>query len=406
MSEETGSNGITRRGSDEIAQYVMELEVVPREQEAGELVNNLSRIPFAELATLGAGLSKLPEAARTITQTVSTGSGEALYRCVFPEGVSGTLAQAKDGSGYLGAIMDDGVAGQARWIPVQPGATTVSTVVPFDPVTLAVTVALASVNAKLDKIQETQQQILDFLKRDKESEQVGDLKSLVDILKRYKYNWNNETFVASNLTTVQQIQGRARKNIEFYWGSAWKAAKAKMPVHGTLRVGQKRDNVIRELKQYQAAAYLYSFAAMLDALLLKNFSPEYLSEVERGIERESVRYRQLYTELYDKVGELQRGSVESVVVKGFSDVTRGLGKAIAQTPVLGAGPVDEFLIGVGNGAGKFGDKMYDDVMGELVASQAAQVRPFMATIENVDRLCNQPNELLIGKDSIYLTLAE
>ena len=189
MSEETGSNGITRRGSDEIAQYVMELEVVPREQEAGELVNNLSRIPFAELATLGAGLSKLPEAARTITQTVSTGSGEALYRCVFPEGVSGTLAQAKDGSGYLGAIMDDGVAGQARWIPVQPGATTVSTVVPFDPVTLAVTVALASVNAKLDKIQETQQQILDFLKRDKESEQVGDLKSLVDILKRYKYNW-------------------------------------------------------------------------------------------------------------------------------------------------------------------------------------------------------------------------
>lgn len=64
------------------------------------------------------------------------------------------------------------------------------------------------------------------------------------------------------------------------------------------------------------------------------------------------------------------------------------------------------LIGVGNGAGKFGDKMYDDVMGELVASQAAQVRPFMATIENVDRLCNQPNELLIGKDSIYLTLAE
>ena len=41
-----------------------------------------------------------------------------LYRCVFPKGVTGTLAMAKDGSGALGTIMNDGIVGQARWIPV------------------------------------------------------------------------------------------------------------------------------------------------------------------------------------------------------------------------------------------------------------------------------------------------
>lgn len=43
---------------------------------------------------------------------ISPSSNEGLYRCVFPEGVSGALAQAKDGSGYLGTIMNNGIAGQ------------------------------------------------------------------------------------------------------------------------------------------------------------------------------------------------------------------------------------------------------------------------------------------------------
>ena len=43
--------------------------------------------------------------------------GGGLYKCVFPNGVSGSLAVAKDGSGNLGTIINEnGIAGQARWI--------------------------------------------------------------------------------------------------------------------------------------------------------------------------------------------------------------------------------------------------------------------------------------------------
>lgn len=405
MGEEAGSNELTTREGNEVARYVMDLEVVP-EGEGEGLTQGLTRIPFAELVSLGAGLGSLPESARTITKTVTSGGGETLYRCVFPEGVSGTLAQAKDGKGYLGTILDHGIKGQARWIPVEPGTTTVSTVVPFDPTTLAVAVALSSINIRLDKIQETQQQILDFLKTDKESKQLGDLNALIDILGHYKLNWDNDTFVTSNLTTVQQVHVRAQQNIEFFRKEARKAAKPKVPVQNSLTVGQVRNGVIYQLRQYQAAAYLFAFSAMLDALLLKNFDAAYLAKVEQDIDRESLRYRRLYTEVYDKVAKLQRESVGAVLVSGFSDAVRGLGKAIEQTPVLGDGPVDELLIGMGDGAGELGVKMQGDAMRDLVSVQAAQVQPFVATIESVDAFCNRPSEVLVDQDGLYLRLGE
>ena len=71
----------------------------------------LAKIPFTEIAALGGSFAG-------VVETMVTPAAEGVYRCVFPKGVTGTLAMAKDGSGALGAIMNDGIVGQARWIPV------------------------------------------------------------------------------------------------------------------------------------------------------------------------------------------------------------------------------------------------------------------------------------------------
>lgn len=71
----------------------------------------LAKIPFTEIAALGGSFAG-------VVETMATPAAEGLYRCVFPKGVTGTLAMAKDGSGALGTIMNDGIVGQARWIPV------------------------------------------------------------------------------------------------------------------------------------------------------------------------------------------------------------------------------------------------------------------------------------------------
>ncbi len=72
----------------------------------------LARIPFTEIAALGGSFS-------AVVGTLATPAVEGIYRCVFPKGVSGALAMAKDGSGALGTILNEtGIVGQARVIPV------------------------------------------------------------------------------------------------------------------------------------------------------------------------------------------------------------------------------------------------------------------------------------------------
>ena len=68
--------------------------------------------------------------------------GEGLYRCVFPEGVTGELAAFKDGSGLLGTIMnEEGIVGQARWIPAEGKSIALA----INPVTLAIAVAMMNI---------------------------------------------------------------------------------------------------------------------------------------------------------------------------------------------------------------------------------------------------------------------
>ena len=86
------------------------------EQALAEIKENyqsspLAKIPFTEIAALGGSFA-------SVVETMATPAAEGLYRCVFPKGVTGTLAMAKDGTGALGTIMNDGIVGQARWIPV------------------------------------------------------------------------------------------------------------------------------------------------------------------------------------------------------------------------------------------------------------------------------------------------
>ena len=49
----------------------------------------LAKIPFTEIATLGGSFAG-------VVETMATPAAEGIYRCVFPKGVTGTLAMAKD----------------------------------------------------------------------------------------------------------------------------------------------------------------------------------------------------------------------------------------------------------------------------------------------------------------------
>ena len=77
-------------------------------------------------------------------------------------------------------------------------------------------VALFSIEQKLGSIEEMERQLLSFLEIEKEAEIEADLETLSSIIKKYKFNWDNEHFVASNHKLVLDIERTARKHINSY----------------------------------------------------------------------------------------------------------------------------------------------------------------------------------------------
>lgn len=77
-------------------------------------------------------------------------------------------------------------------------------------------VALFSIEQQLGEISEMQKQILSFLEIEKESEIEADVETIFSIASKYKLNWDNEHFVASNHKMVLDIQRTARKNMLSY----------------------------------------------------------------------------------------------------------------------------------------------------------------------------------------------
>ena len=121
-------------------------------------LNQYEKLPLSGLAALGAAFATLPEAARTIVQTVTTGvdTGEMLFTAINPKGATGFLRMGEYGTS--GNIVDSQnvITGRMYFKPVENmPLTQTTTVMPFDPATMAVAVALMRIEEKLDALQKT-----------------------------------------------------------------------------------------------------------------------------------------------------------------------------------------------------------------------------------------------------------
>ena len=93
---------------------------------------------------------------------------------------------------------------------------TITTATSVNPAMMMMAVALYSVEKEIKTISETSKQILSFLETEKESEIEADVEQLLDIIQKYKSNWDNKHFIAGNHKMVLDIQRTARKNVNFY----------------------------------------------------------------------------------------------------------------------------------------------------------------------------------------------
>ena len=182
------------------------------------------QIPLASLASLGTAFAQLPEGARTVVQTVTrnVATKETLFVGVNPKGVQGFLRA--DANGTVGNIMQVNaqgkqvIAGRMRFKAVDqlPMQESVSTVLPVDPMLMVVAVALMTIEKKLDGIQKSVEEVLQFLKLEKQSVQRGNLNMLAEIMDEYKLNCQNEQFCLSRSQAVLAIKKDSHRDILFY----------------------------------------------------------------------------------------------------------------------------------------------------------------------------------------------
>ena len=298
-------------------------------------------MPIAQLATLGAGVCSLIPALHTVTQTTTVNT-QGLFR-LANAGAGDTLKIAKNGNFWGAFKRADGTSKFAQLQSAGPLTATSTTTVPIDPATMLMAVALFSIEQKLDSIAEMQKQILTFLEIEKESEIEADVETLVSMISKYKYNWDNEHYLQSNHKMVLDLQRTARKNMLSYQKQVTEVLNSKPLVVAQMKVKSTLKDLLKKFKYYRLSLYTFSLASLLDIMLNGNFKEEYIIEIKEEIESLSMKYRDLYGKCSEYLERLGNSAFEANLLKGIGSASNAVGRLIGSIPKIKDGQVDEFL---------------------------------------------------------------
>lgn len=382
---------------NEIVKTMTDVEYYPAILEKEEVsVDSYTKLPLDKIATLGTAFEPLTAAFQHIFLGKG-GTTSGLYRVTIPNG-SELVRSRKSPGGYLGAI--------SRGNNQVGGGQAILNPLVCNPTMLFVAAALASINKKLDSIQEAQKEIIEFLEQKEKSKLRANLNFLTDVLNNYKYNWNNEIYKNSNHVKVLDIKQHSEQSILVYREQIENNAKKKSFLHSDKDVKDKLEKLQSAFKEYQLALYLYAFSSFLDVMLLENFKSAYLDGIAHKIEDYALRYRELYTECYSRIEGYSKFSIQSHLLSELASINRAAGETVAKIPVISDSQIDETLIETSSRLGKFRSRRTEQTMGQLVNHQSSSVHPFIENINAVNRLYNQPLELLFDEENIYFGLIE
>lgn len=217
---------------------------------------NALSVPIAELSTLGAGVASLVPALNKVTQTTTIAT-EGLYQ-LANAGVGDVLKVAKNGNFWGAFKTADGASKFAQLQAADPLSATTTTAAAINPATMMMAVALFSVEKELGKIADMEKQIISFLEIEKECEIEADVETLMVIVNKYKLNWDNEHFVASNHKLVLDIQRTARKNMNAYQKKISEILKQEQFIVVQGKVNSTLEDLEKKFQYYRLSLYTFS----------------------------------------------------------------------------------------------------------------------------------------------------
>lgn len=311
-------------------------------------VSGAIKLPLERIPQLGVAFASLPSMFRTVTNTVSVPTLlQATDKYGNPLDPS-KLNTFKDGSGLTGGYRDAAKGlGQARFHVVEGDIATSVTQVPYDPTSLFMAAAIAQINQKLDSIQESVDEMFEYMRQRDKANMRGNLKTLADILNGYGLNYGNATYMANAHMKVLDIKQSSAQDMELFRSQAQADLKKKGFIEVRDGLGRRLDKVLDYLKDCQLATYIHAFSLFLEPMLAQNFEPAKLADATAKIEADSIAYRELYTDCYNALEAGAVDTVDAALLGGIASAGKLLGHAIAKTPVGDHTLIDEALEGAG-----------------------------------------------------------
>ena len=349
--------------------------------------------PLADLASLGTVFSSLPAAFSSAAQ--AAGKGKVLYEATFP--VAGKLAEAKDGSGFLGAIVGKkGVVGQARFHEVKgaveaAGGTSM----------MFMALAILAINKSLKDISETQKEIISFLEIDKQTQLKGDLIILSEIIEDYQHNWKNGQYRSNREMQVLDIKRSAEQNILFYREMIEKKLGKQAFVH--LDTTKTLNEAQSKFRYYKLALYLYAFSSFLDIMLLENFDAAYLNSIVSKIRNYSLEYDQFFKKSLESVEKYAANSLQARALQGIAIAGRFAGEQIAKIPDKDNKiKIDDKLISGSERLDKFHADAIKKTVDSFTAIEDSGIKMFSEKIQLINHMHNETLHIMFDSENLYL----
>lgn len=364
----------------------------------------LFSMPIAQLTTLGAGVSSLIPAFHTVTQTTTVNT-QGLYR-LANAGIGDTLKVARNGNFWGAFKCANSTSKFVQLQSVGPLTATSTTTVPIDPATMLMAVALFSIEQKLDSIAEMQKKILTFLEGEKESEIEADVETLISMISKYKYNWDNKQYLQSNHKMVLDLQRTARKNMLSYQRQVVEALNSKQLVVAQMKVKSTLKDLLKKFKYYRLSLYAFSLASLLEIMLSGNFKEEYITGIKEEIEALSMTYRDLYSKCSEYLERLSSSALEANLLKGVGNASDAVGKLIGIIPKIKDGQADEFLQDSGARLKNNAADMERNVVKAFAEISNPGTGVFTEKMRDMILIYNHTSEICFDNKQIYLVADE
>ena len=357
-------------------------------------------VPIAELSTLGAGVCSLIPALNTVTQT-TTIAANGLYT-VANMGAMDTLKLATNGNFWGAFKTADGASKIAQLQAAGPISATTQAAAAFNPATMMMAVALFSIEQELGKIEEMQKQIISFLEIEKESEIEADVQTLMGVVRKYKLNWDNEHYVASNHKLVLDIQRTARKNMNAYQKKVAEIIGKKQLIVAQTNVKQAFSDLEKQFKYYRLSLYTFSLSSLMEIMLSGNFKEEYITGIKAEIREMTEAYHTLFEKSSLYLEKMGSSALEANVLKGVGTAGKAVGKFIGSIPLIKEGQVDEFLQNGGAHLKKSAVGMEQEAVHCFASISNPGTLVFVDKMDDMIRIYNHTERICFDDKRIYL----